>query len=59
MTMYDKRNPLVSMVPHLCTALQCDLANGEELNITELVDVGNLALLHLPFEDDPQMLNRV
>ena len=28
-------------------------------DITELVDVRDLALLHLPFEDAPQMLNRV
>ena len=28
-------------------------------NITELVDVRDHALLHLPFEDVPQMLNRV
>ena len=28
-------------------------------DITELVDVGDLALLHLPFEDAPQMFNRV
>ncbi len=28
-------------------------------NITELMDVRDLALLHLPFEDAPQMLNRV
>ena len=28
-------------------------------NITELLDVRDLALLHLLFEDAPQMLNRV
>ena len=28
-------------------------------DITELVDVGDLALLHLPFEDVLQTLNRV
>ncbi len=28
-------------------------------SITELVDVRDLPLLHLPFEDAPQMLNRV
>ncbi len=28
-------------------------------DITELVDVKDLVLLHLPFEDAPQMLNRV
>jgi len=28
-------------------------------DIMELVDVGDLALLHLPFEDAPQMFNRV
>ena len=28
-------------------------------DITKLVDVRDLALLHLPFDDAPQMLNRV
>ncbi len=52
-------NPLGHGVHHSFTGCHWNPLPLIHDDVTELVDVRDLALLHLPFEDAPQMLNRV